>query len=138
MSAEPPSQWETIVARAQTLHGAPLADPTNFARPALHAAFLAVEHPQTGKRLAWTSPLAADMRRLNEKYRFGVWSFVSSVYGYKDHVEAVRQIVVRELSGYGKLLFFDDRKVDRIQRWLPRLMKLHAGNSGFVDAILRQ
>ena len=78
---------------------------------------------------------AADMRRLNEKYRFGVWSFVSSVYGYKDHVEAVRQIVVRELSGYGKLLFFDDRKVERIQRWLPRLMKLHAGNSGLVDAI---
>jgi 4-cresol dehydrogenase (hydroxylating) flavoprotein subunit len=77
----------------------------------------------------------ADMRRLNDKYHFGVWSFVSSVYGHKEQVEAVRRIVVRELSPYGRLLFFDDRKVGRIEKWLPALMKLHRWNSRLVDGI---
>jgi 4-cresol dehydrogenase (hydroxylating) flavoprotein subunit len=78
---------------------------------------------------------AADMRRMNEKYHFGVWSFVSSVYGHKDQVEALRRIVVRELSPYGRLLFFDDRKVGRIEKWLPPLMRLHRWNSRLVDRI---
>ena len=35
-----------------------------FARQALHAAHLGLEHPLTGKRLEWDSPLPADMTRL--------------------------------------------------------------------------
>jgi 4-cresol dehydrogenase (hydroxylating) len=78
---------------------------------------------------------AADMRRLNDTYHFGAWSFVSSVYGHKEQVAAQRDIIVRELSPYGQVLFFDDRKVARVAKWLPPLMKLHRVNSGLVDWI---
>jgi 23S rRNA pseudouridine1911/1915/1917 synthase len=46
------------------LRGLPFADTSGAKRPALHAAYLAVTHPVTGKRLEWTSPLPQDMRRL--------------------------------------------------------------------------
>jgi 23S rRNA pseudouridine1911/1915/1917 synthase len=51
------------------LHGRPFPDPTAFHRPALHASFLALLHPRTGKRLSWTSKLPDDMQRLLEKFR---------------------------------------------------------------------
>lgn len=51
------------------LHGKPLPDPSNFARPALHASHLAITHPRTGKRLSWTSALPDDMSRLLKRFR---------------------------------------------------------------------
>jgi len=36
----------------------------SFARQALHAARLGLEHPQTGRRLSWEAPLPADMNGL--------------------------------------------------------------------------
>jgi 23S rRNA pseudouridine1911/1915/1917 synthase len=50
------------------LHGKPLPDPSNFPRPALHASRLAITHPRTGKRLAWTSALPPDMSRLLKRF----------------------------------------------------------------------
>jgi 23S rRNA pseudouridine1911/1915/1917 synthase len=35
-----------------------------FARQALHAAALELEHPRTGKRVRWSAPLPADMKKL--------------------------------------------------------------------------
>jgi 23S rRNA pseudouridine1911/1915/1917 synthase len=39
-------------------------DRSEFPRPALHAAQLAIVHPRTGKRIAWQSPLPKDMASL--------------------------------------------------------------------------
>lgn len=44
------------------LHGRPVADPTSADRPMLHAEFLAVVHPRTGRRMQWTSRPPADFQ----------------------------------------------------------------------------
>ena len=46
------------------LHGQPHPDPSDATRPLLHAATLALQHPTTGQRMEWTSPLPDDMRGL--------------------------------------------------------------------------
>jgi len=74
-----------------------------------------------------------DMRKLDEKYHFGLWSFCSSVYGRKEQVRALRKIIARELSPYGRLLFFSDRKVAFLEKALPVLMKLHRSRSRLMD-----
>ncbi|HYT89886.1 MAG TPA: RluA family pseudouridine synthase [Gemmataceae bacterium] len=51
------------------LHGQPLPDASGATRPCLHAASLAVEHPATGKRMAWSSPLSTDMVELLDRLR---------------------------------------------------------------------
>ncbi len=51
------------------LHGAPLTDGSGFVRPALHAAFLEIAHPGTGRRMRWTAPLPRDMRQLVNRLR---------------------------------------------------------------------
>lgn len=51
------------------LHGAPLPDDSGATRTALHAAVLAIDHPATGARLRWTSPLPADLAQLLERLR---------------------------------------------------------------------
>jgi 23S rRNA pseudouridine1911/1915/1917 synthase len=58
---------ETIYDRP--LNGKPLPDRSGAQRPALHAAFLAITHPVTGKRLSWTSPLPEDMKQLQKRLR---------------------------------------------------------------------
>ena len=50
-------------------HGQPLADTSDAKRPALHAAYLAIIHPLTGKRLEWTSALPKDLRELLKRLR---------------------------------------------------------------------
>jgi 23S rRNA pseudouridine1911/1915/1917 synthase len=50
-------------------HGKPLPDESGAARVALHAAFLALDHPATGKRLRWTAPLPSDLAQLVERLR---------------------------------------------------------------------
>jgi 23S rRNA pseudouridine1911/1915/1917 synthase len=50
-------------------HGQPLPDGSGAARPCLHAASLGLEHPTTGKRLAWESPLPEDMADLLKRLR---------------------------------------------------------------------
>jgi 23S rRNA pseudouridine1911/1915/1917 synthase len=52
------------------LHGKPMnPEATPFARPALHAAALGFNHPATGKRMHWNSPLPPDMANLLEQLR---------------------------------------------------------------------
>jgi 23S rRNA pseudouridine1911/1915/1917 synthase len=51
------------------LDGQPLPDASGATRPALHAAFLAMEHPVTGKHMQWHSPLPRDMETLLQKLR---------------------------------------------------------------------
>jgi len=51
------------------LHGRPLADASDFKRPALHAALLGFDHPLTGKRLTVTAPLPTDMAALVAELR---------------------------------------------------------------------
>lgn len=51
------------------LHGQPLPDDSGAARPALHASFLAIDHPLTGQRLNWTSPLPKDLQDLVKRLR---------------------------------------------------------------------
>ena len=41
-------------------------DHSLIARPALHAAYLSVNHPVTGELIEYTAPLPADMKRLME------------------------------------------------------------------------
>jgi 23S rRNA pseudouridine1911/1915/1917 synthase len=50
-------------------HGRPLPDPSGAARPALHAAVLAFDHPATGQRLHFTAPLPPEMDRLVRRLR---------------------------------------------------------------------
>ena len=51
------------------LHGTPLPDASEAARPMLHAASLGIEHPATGRRLSWTAPMPRDMAELLERLR---------------------------------------------------------------------
>ncbi|MSQ93991.1 MAG: RluA family pseudouridine synthase [Gemmataceae bacterium] len=46
------------------LHGKPLPDASGAKRPMLHAAYLAIDHPATGKRMEWNSELPTDMSEL--------------------------------------------------------------------------
>jgi 23S rRNA pseudouridine1911/1915/1917 synthase len=56
------------------LHGRPPSDASGAPRIALHAAYLAFDHPATGKRMRWTSPLPPDLARLVERLRAGAKS----------------------------------------------------------------
>jgi 23S rRNA pseudouridine1911/1915/1917 synthase len=49
------------------LHGRPCPDGSGLKRIALHAAALGFDHPATGKRVRWKSPLPADLERLVER-----------------------------------------------------------------------
>jgi 23S rRNA pseudouridine1911/1915/1917 synthase len=51
------------------LHGKPLPDRSGTPRLALHAAALGLEHPKTGKRLSWRSPLPRDLAALVARLR---------------------------------------------------------------------
>jgi 23S rRNA pseudouridine1911/1915/1917 synthase len=51
------------------LHGAPLPDNSGAERVMLHAATLGFEHPVTGERLEWESPLPPDMEALLRRLR---------------------------------------------------------------------
>ena len=51
------------------LHGKPLLDGSGAKRPMLHAAYLAIDHPATGKRMEWKSGLPKDMRELVNRLR---------------------------------------------------------------------
>jgi 23S rRNA pseudouridine1911/1915/1917 synthase len=55
----------------RTLSGQPLPDTSGAKRPMLHAASLAINHPATGKPLAWESPAPDDMYRLLRTLRKG-------------------------------------------------------------------
>ena len=51
------------------LNGQPVPDESGAARPMLHAATQGIEHPASGERMAWTSPLPADMASLLDRLR---------------------------------------------------------------------
>jgi 23S rRNA pseudouridine1911/1915/1917 synthase len=51
------------------LHGQPLPDPSGAARPMLHAASLALNHPATGQRLNWRARPPDDMAALLRRLR---------------------------------------------------------------------
>jgi 23S rRNA pseudouridine1911/1915/1917 synthase len=51
------------------IHGHPCADPTGAARPMLHAAFLAIDHPGTGKRMNWSTAPPDDFQDCLAKMR---------------------------------------------------------------------
>ena len=46
------------------VHGAPLPDASGATRPMLHAAYLAIDHPATGKRMEWHANMPTDMAEL--------------------------------------------------------------------------
>ncbi len=50
-------------------HGAPAPDGSGAKRILLHAARLAFEHPATGKRMEWSSPLPRDMADVLQRLR---------------------------------------------------------------------
>ncbi len=51
------------------MHGQPVPDASAAPRPLLHAVTLAFEHPATGKRVRWQSPLPEDFQRLLQRLR---------------------------------------------------------------------
>jgi 23S rRNA pseudouridine1911/1915/1917 synthase len=51
------------------LHGAPAPDPTGAPRIALHAASLGFDHPATGQRMDWESPLPDDLQCVLDRMR---------------------------------------------------------------------
>ena len=53
------------------LHGKPLPDPSGAKRPTLHAAYLALDHPATGKRMEWKAKMPKDMSELVNSLRVG-------------------------------------------------------------------
>jgi 23S rRNA pseudouridine1911/1915/1917 synthase len=48
----------------RSLNGQPSPDGSGAKRPMLHAVFLAIDHPATGKRMEWCAKLPTDMREL--------------------------------------------------------------------------
>jgi 23S rRNA pseudouridine1911/1915/1917 synthase len=51
------------------LHGKPQPDASGANRPMLHAAYLAIDHPATGKRMEWTSKMPSDLNDLLKRLR---------------------------------------------------------------------
>ena len=51
------------------LHGQPLPDKSGAKRPLLHAAYLALDHPATGKRMEWHADLPKEMSELIKRMR---------------------------------------------------------------------
>src|SRR5262245_20968979 len=51
------------------IHGKPVADGSGTPRLALHAARLGFDHPATGKRMTWGSPLAKDLQGVLNRLR---------------------------------------------------------------------
>jgi 23S rRNA pseudouridine1911/1915/1917 synthase len=51
------------------IHGKPLPDDSGAPRLALHAARLGFDHPITGKRITWDSPLPKDLQHLLNRLR---------------------------------------------------------------------
>jgi 23S rRNA pseudouridine1911/1915/1917 synthase len=51
------------------LNGAPSPDPSGSPRIALHAAYLGLKHPRTGKWLEWESPLPQDLQAVLQRLR---------------------------------------------------------------------
>jgi 23S rRNA pseudouridine1911/1915/1917 synthase len=51
------------------IHGKPIPDDSGAPRLALHAAHLGFDHPTTGKRMTWDSPLPKDLHRLLKRLR---------------------------------------------------------------------
>jgi 23S rRNA pseudouridine1911/1915/1917 synthase len=51
------------------LHGRPFPDGSGAKRAMLHAATLGFDHPATGERVRWTSPLPGDMRDLLQELK---------------------------------------------------------------------
>jgi len=51
------------------LHGKPVPDPSDARRPVLHAASLGFQHPATGKRMEWRSPLPKDLAELVRRWK---------------------------------------------------------------------
>jgi 23S rRNA pseudouridine1911/1915/1917 synthase len=51
------------------LNGKPLSDTSRAERPMLHAAYLAFDHPKTGKRMEWTAKLPEDMDAMVKEMR---------------------------------------------------------------------
>jgi 23S rRNA pseudouridine1911/1915/1917 synthase len=51
------------------LNGQPAADPSGSPRLALHAAYLALTHPTTGRSIEWASPLPEDLRAVVRRLR---------------------------------------------------------------------
>ncbi|MCI0642858.1 MAG: pseudouridine synthase [Gemmataceae bacterium] len=58
---------ERIYDRA--VHGSPLPDASAAARPLLHAAYLAIDHPAFGERMEWASEVPDDMQSLLQRLR---------------------------------------------------------------------
>jgi 23S rRNA pseudouridine1911/1915/1917 synthase len=50
-------------------NGQPSPDPTTAARPMLHAALLAIDHPRTGKRMSWSSDPPQDFQACSQELR---------------------------------------------------------------------
>jgi 23S rRNA pseudouridine1911/1915/1917 synthase len=55
------------------LHGKPVPDRSGAPRLALHAANLGLQHPATGKRMVWESPLPKDLKTLVARLRAARW-----------------------------------------------------------------
>ena len=53
------------------LHGRPCSDGSGLHRAALHAATLGFDHPATGERVRWSSPLPRDLANFLETMRKG-------------------------------------------------------------------
>jgi 23S rRNA pseudouridine1911/1915/1917 synthase len=53
------------------LHGRPLPDASHAPRLALHAIRLEFDHPTTGRRMVWMSPLPEDLARFVKRLRRG-------------------------------------------------------------------
>jgi 23S rRNA pseudouridine1911/1915/1917 synthase len=51
------------------LHGKPLPDTSGAKRPMLHAAYLALDHPATGKRMEWRAKMPKDMSDLLKRLK---------------------------------------------------------------------
>jgi 23S rRNA pseudouridine1911/1915/1917 synthase len=62
-----PLAGETVYDRPA--HGPPVPDPSGAPRLALHATSLAFEHPETGQRLEWESPLPEDLQAVVRRLR---------------------------------------------------------------------
>jgi 4-cresol dehydrogenase (hydroxylating) len=70
--------------------------------------------------------------QLRQKYQAKKWTFTGAIYGTKEQVKAVRQALVKTLAPQ-KLIFLNDRKLQKAENILTFLGKFGFKNSNFAQ-----
>src|SRR5439155_11812043 len=62
----------------------------------------------------------------------------SGLYGRKENVKAMRKIIVRQLSPYGRRVWVDEYKVMIVKKMMPYLLRARKAGNSLINVVLHQ